>query len=157
MSVVVTIQGTPIEFPTTGESPNWAPAVVEFAQATEQALLTAAGPFDVPPTVDDITSFIPTNAFNNVVKLNFSPATVRSVQISYALSFSGPVATEAGTLQLLYDASKALNEKWSVLQEYIGETSSEIKVLDDGQLQLKVPTTYTSGKFSFSAKVLEQV
>ena len=69
MSTTIVIQGTVIEFPTSGESPNWAPAIVEFAEAVEAALQSVLGDFDVFPQ-----TFILSNNANsnlNIPNLNY--------------------------------------------------------------------------------------
>jgi hypothetical protein len=81
MSIQITIQGTVIDFPSSGQSPNWAPAIIEFAQAVEQALSGVVGPYDVSPQVIDIQNGIP----GNILALSFASSVVRSVQIMYSV------------------------------------------------------------------------
>lgn len=82
MSVVITIQGTVIEFPSSGQSPNWAPAVIEFAQAVEQALSGVAGDYDVSPQAIDITNGASSTP---ITALSFPTSVVRSVIIRYSI------------------------------------------------------------------------
>lgn len=158
MSVVINIKGTPIVFPSTGESPNWAPAMIEFAEATADAIDTAVSPYDVPATVVNIIQAQIGPTFN-ISSLSFSTNVVRSVVISYSIILNKAVGTnsESGTVYAYYDLSNT--PYWAVSRDYIGETYSDIGISNNGDVQLTISTAYgyTSGKISFSAKVLEQV
>lgn len=165
MSVIINVKGTPITFPSTGESPNWAPAVIEFAQATADALLGAVGPYDVPPTVNNIESAnIGTGPFS-IPELSFSVSLVRSVVISYSIILNITdimgvtigTNSEAGTVISYYDSNN--NPQWTLSRDYVGETYSEFSITSSGEVQLTIPSgyNYNSGKISFSAKALEQV
>jgi hypothetical protein len=157
MSVIINIKGTPIVFPSTGESPNWAPAITEFAEATASAIDSAVGPYDVSPTVLDITAANIGTTFN-INELSFSTAVVRSVVISYSiiLNKSSGTNSESGTVYGYYDINNTPN--WTVVRDYIGETYSTINIANDGDVELTISNSYgyTSGKISFSAKSLEQ-
>lgn len=157
MSVNINIKGTPITFPSTGESPNWAPSIIEFAEATAQAINAAVGPYDVPPTVIDIEAANIGTTFN-INELSFSTAVVRSVVISYSIILNKAVGTnsESGTVYGYYDVNNTPN--WTVTRDYIGETYSTINIANDGDVELTISGSYgyTSGKMSFSAKALEQ-
>lgn len=159
MSVVIEVKGTPITFPSTGESPNWAPAIIEFAQATADALVGAVGPYDVPPTVNNIPAFnIGTGPFS-IPELSFSISLVRSVVISYSiiLNKAGGTSSEAGTIISYFDSNN--NPQWTLSRDYVGETYSDFSITSSGEVQLTIPSGYgyIDGKISFSAKALEQV
>jgi hypothetical protein len=159
MSVIIEIQGTPIEFPSTGESPNWAPAVIQFAQSVETALSLVVNIDDVPSQSLNLTLeniLIP----RDITNLLFSPSRVRSANIDYSLYFvdnSSVVQTESGTLTLLYSGS------WSISREFFGEvvvggSLTTFTVTPAGQVQIQVNdlASYTQATISFSAKTLPQ-
>ena len=164
MSVIVNIKGTPIDFPSSGESPNWAPAVVEFAQAVENALVTAISDFDVPATVIEITSdniTFPTATTVNINELNFSIAIIRSFTVTYSIILNktlGGSVSESGTITAYYDSNNI--PKWTFTRDYVGEANVDFNVTDAGQVTFAVnePSSnfYSSGKLSFFAKTLEQ-
>jgi hypothetical protein len=157
MSVTITIQGTPIEFPSSGESPNWAPAVIEFAQATEQALLSAVGPYDIAHQVFNLVSDVNTNL--DITDLNFPTSAVRAGYIKYAVVRIGTVGlitttlSEAGNITVVYDGSA-----WTLTRDYVGDADCTFNITSAGQVQLTTPTLagYSSGKVSFSAQTLQQ-
>jgi hypothetical protein len=157
MSVTITIQGTPIEFPSSGESPNWAPAVIEFAQATEQALLSAVGPYDIAPQVFNLISDVNTNL--DITDLNFPTSAVRAGYINYSVVRIGVVGlvtttlSEAGQIVVVYDGSA-----WTLTRDYVGDADCTFKITTAGQVQITTPTLagYSSGKISFSAQTLQQ-
>jgi hypothetical protein len=159
MSVIINIQGTPIEFPSSGESPNWAPAVIEFAQATAQALLSATGPYDISQRVVSLTNNINTDL--DIEFLNFPIAAVRAGYIKYSIirNYESSSLVEAGNIICVYDSSRPTNQRWTLSRDYVGnDTGSTFKMTDDGQVQITTTslTGYTSGKISFSAQALQQ-
>lgn len=152
MSVIITIQGTPIEFPSSGESPNWAPAVIEFAQAVENAILSAVGPYDIASQVFNLSSDINNNT--DITDLNFPTAAVRSAYIKYAVIRVGTTTKiESGNILAVYDGSS-----WTLSRDYIGDADCTFNITSAGQVQITTPTLagYSSGKVSFSAQALQQ-
>ncbi len=113
MSQII-IQGQIIEFPNSGGSPNWAPAVIEFAEAVEGALAGVAGTYDVAPQVYDIASDV--NTLVNVPLLTFPVANVRSAFIRYAIYRVSDTITESetGTLEIVYNN---LTGTWQISRE----------------------------------------
>lgn len=160
MSVIIEIQGTPIEFPSTGESPNWAPAVIQFAQSVEQALLAGGSPYDIAPQVYSIPADNYPTSDIEIPNLFFSSLLVRSAVVSYSLFFIdelSAVTSETGTLTCLYNGSD-----WTLTRDYVGEAiggTVQFVISSSGQIYIKSPinlTDYTDSKISFSAKTLAQ-
>lgn len=156
MAVNVTIQGTVIQVPESGDSPNWAPAITAFAEATATALSAAVGTFDVSPQVFAIDNFNPgTNV--SIPSLTFSTSDVRGALIKYAchrLTDSLEVSEE-GTLNIIYNASNATGSKWSVSRVAVGDASISFAISDTGQISLS--TTLLAGlnhtgQLSYSAQ-----
>lgn len=158
MAVVVTIQGTEIEFPTPGESPNWAPAVLEFAQAVEDALQAAIGDFDVFPQTFILTS----NANSNldIPNLNFPIDEVRSAFITYSVyrSTATNSSFDSGEMVVIYDS---LNTTWYLQREADSNSDTDImfNITSAGQIQITTTSlsgTGYSGRIAFSAQALTQ-
>lgn len=157
MSVIITIQGTPIEFPSTGESPNWAPAVIEFAQATEDALNAAVGLADIPPTVIPLPNT--TVGFIPVTDLEFSNSIVRAGYITYAIirKSTTTTLTEAGNIVVVYNGSV-----WTLTRDYVGDADCQFDITSGGNITINIPNaisgTYDSANsnISFSATAVLQ-
>jgi hypothetical protein len=158
---LIVINNTPIEFPEVAESPDWSPAVVEFAQQVEAALNVAIGQFDVAPQVMVFDAYnagqtIPVN------NLLFPTANVRATYITYAIYRSTSLSTvsEAGFIVAVYDASQPSNNKWQFTQGPVtGDTSVDFSVTDLGQFQItcnNIAGTSHSGRISYSAKAVLQ-
>jgi len=157
MSTVITIQGTVISFPTSGESPNWSQPIVDFATAVEGALNSIVGPADVPPQVFIIDSYNPgTNI--NIPGLTFSTTVVRSALIRYAVYRTTTTATayESGILNIVYNTNSGV---WEVSRQYIGDGQLTFSVTNVGQVQFSTAALAGlnhSGKISFAASALLQ-
>jgi hypothetical protein len=122
MSVQINISGTTIEFPSSAQSPNWAPALIEFAQTVEGALSGVVGTYDVPPQV---ISLVNNGVKTDITALSFPTNLVRSVTVRYGfyrqIETSPAVFSkqyETGTLLLVSDSSG-----WVLQREFIGNTT----------------------------------
>lgn len=159
MAILIKIQNQVIEFPESAASPNWAPALVEFAQAVEAALASVVGGFDVAPQVQNIDIHNP--GINiDITELNFPVVNVRSATIYYSVyrkTDSAEVA-EGGTIEITYvEGNPALN-KWEFLQSSAGDAKISFLVTDLGQLQFTtetLPGLNHTGFISFRAIALE--
>lgn len=159
MSRSITIQGTEIEFPESGESPDWGEAVEEFAIAVEGALDGVAGAFDVSPQVMNIDAYNPTSSATDVSNLSFSTATVRAAVINIAVSrqTNTTKATEISVLQIVYNSSNSIGSKWEMTRECTGDGSITYTITDAGQIQFETATVSGSshtGILSYSARAL---
>lgn len=161
MSFTITIQGTPIEFPSSAASPNWAPGIIEFAQAVETTLSGVVGQFDVAPQVYTGDASNPgTNV--DLPNLTFANSSVRSATIQYSVyrTTTTEDRAEAGTLQAVYNPNNGVGLKWEMTRDYVGDGAITFNITDTGQVQF---TTSTLGgtthfmRISYSAKALEQV
>lgn len=157
MSIKINIQGTLIDFPTSGQSPNWAPAIVDFAQAVEQTLNGIANENDVSPTVINLSN----NVVNeNITALSFASSVVRSAEIRYSVyrKNNDPyVEAESGTLTVVYTGSD-----WEIQREYMSNQptpSVEFSISNTGQISYTSSLINVSGyegKLSFAAQTLSQ-
>ena len=114
MSVEINIQGTLIDFPSSGQSPNWAPAIIEFAQAVETTLIGVVGPYDVSPQVIDILN-VPSQ--QDILALSFASTVVRSAEIKYSVYRKNDdpyVEAETGTLSVVFTGST-----WYIQREFM--------------------------------------
>lgn len=136
MSFKINIQSKVINFPDTSESPNWAPAVVAFAKAVEEALAVSTGAYDIAPQVLTIDAYNPgTNI--DVDNLSFPPAEVIKVEITYSVyrDTSTTTVVEGGNLELVYDETRPVNQKWDVVRTRQGDAQISFSITDLGQVQ----------------------
>lgn len=160
MSIPLVIAGQVINFPSSAESPDWSPAIIQFAQAVTAALSSAVGPYDVPPQTQNIDASNPgTNV--NITSLSFPISQVRSAFIYYAVyrTTSTTTAYEAGTLNIVYNPSNPIGMKWEIGQERVGDAQIVFNVTDTGQVQFSTALLggiNHTGRISFNAHSLLQ-
>lgn len=157
----ILIKGTPIAFPDSGSSPNWAPAVVEAVEALTDAVNSVTATYDVPPQVQNIDANNSSNDVN-INNLNFPASDVRAATIFYSVNRqtedSGPPdgqeVVEAGLLEINYNASRPTNQKWELIRTGGGDAKIDFTITDLGQVQFSTqPLTGIShtGIISFRA------
>lgn len=125
MSVRLTVGTQVIDFPSSGQDPNWAPAVIQFAQAVTDQLSSIASQFDISPRVQILT----TDANSNIVvnSVVFPSGSVRSFTFNYAIyrtNGSGGGTTtlaENGTVSGVYKTTTAT---WALQHEFDGVRQS---------------------------------
>jgi hypothetical protein len=138
----ITIKGTPIQFPDSGASPNWAPAVIESVEALADAVNSVTATYDVPPQVQNIDANNNSNNVN-VNNLNFPASDVRAATVYYSVNRvtgnSGPPdaeeVVEAGTLEINYKASRPNGTKWELIRTGGGDGKINFNITDLGQIQ----------------------
>jgi hypothetical protein len=158
MSISITINNQVITFPGDGDSPDWAPAIVQFAEAVAGALSISVNPNDVAPQSFTIDSF--NSASNvNIPALSFPTSTVRAVFIRYSVyrTTSSANADEAGDIIAEFNANNSTGHKWSFSQGNITGQGGQISfnMTDSGQIQFSTtPLSGTghAGKISFDAR-----
>lgn len=156
----INIRDTVINFPDSGTSPNWAPAVIAFAQAVEDALNLLVGSADVSPQNYTIDAFNPVTS-QNIPNLLFSTSIVRAAFIRYSVyrTTSLSTVTETGTIIVVYNASNPVSNKWEIIQYKTGDASISFAITDTGQMQFTTTTlagTGHAGKIAFAAQALLQ-
>jgi hypothetical protein len=138
----ILIKGTEIDFPSSGASPNWAPAVIEAVEALADAVNSVTATYDVPPQVQNIdANNSSTNV--NVNNLNFPAADVRAATVYYSVhritEDSGPPdgqeVVEAGTMEINYNASRPVTQKWELIRTGGGDALIDFTITDLGQIQ----------------------
>jgi hypothetical protein len=161
MAIQIQIQGTVINFPSSGENPNWAPAVIEFAQLVEVALNAAIGPYDIAAQTYNIDAY--NTGGIDIPNLSFDNSVVRSAKIviSTYRTNTSPSITVAETrdIDIVYNPTGPTNGKWEIEQERMGNASISFSVSDSGQFSF-ITTSIGSGThtgiLSFSARALTQ-
>lgn len=157
MSVPITISGTTINFPSSGESPNWAPAVIEFAQAVAGALVSVAGPFDIPPQIYVMTSNANTNV--NIPNLAFPTSTVRGAFIRYAVyrNTNSTTEVETGNIMIVYNPAGPGGNKWAITRDFVGDADVTFSITDVGQVQFSstaISGSSHNGVITYTAQAL---
>lgn len=157
---LITIAGTPIEFPNTGNSPIWSDAVIQFAQAVELALSGLIGPGDIGKHYFPLTSGQNPVSNLTVVGLFFDPLVVRSAFVRYYVyrTTTATKVAEAGTMTMVYNPDNSAGSKWEVSRQFIGDAEVTLTMLDSGQVQITttaIAGSNHSGTVGFVAQVLE--
>lgn len=111
-----------INFPDAGSSPSWAPALIDFAVAVEQALLGIASPFDISPRVQTLTSDANTNL--NIDQVIFPSGSVRGFAFNYAIYRTNAVTAvaEKGYVNGVFNT---LTSVWDIQHEFNGPRQSD--------------------------------
>ena len=167
-TIPITIGDTIIQFPNTGASPNWAPAIIQFAQLVGIQLQSISSPFDVAPTVQVLTSNINVGIplTGNGANLAFPHGSVRSYNFTYAVyqDSTGAGATSIATTGNVIGVYNSTITAWTIQHEYAGSVQSNgqpwVTFDMDTNDQLLLTTvgipgaTYdsTSSTISYSAK-----
>lgn len=122
MSVRLTIGTQIISFPTSGTDANWAPAVVQFAQAVADQLAAIASQFDISPRVQILTSDANTNI--DVSGCTFPSGSVRSFNFVYAIYRTNGVDTlaEEGAVNAVFNTDTSA---WSLQHEFEGQRQTD--------------------------------
>lgn len=155
MAITLTIQGKIIDFPSSAQSPNWASALVEFAEAVEAALDGVAGDYDVAPEILTISSDV--NTLVDIETLSFPTANVRGAFIRYAFERSSDTTTEVetGSLDIIYNDDTG---SWQSSREAVGtDTGLTFTVTNTGQVQYSTTAiggTFVSGALTYTAQAL---
>jgi len=164
MSIQIEIQGTIVNFPSSGESPLWSTAIIQFAQLVETAVTSAVGTYDVTAQTYNIDAY---DVGTNVVipNLVFDNTVVRSATLiisTYRTNTTGPVTlSETRTIDIVYNPANATNNKWEIAQVRTGASANiTFNITDAGQFRFTTTTTGAGthlGVLSFSGKALTQV
>lgn len=153
----ITISGTVIDFPDSSESPNWAEAVILFAQTVADALQGVVGSFDVSPQSFVIDSYNPGTDIT-LPQLTFSTTDVRAAFISYAVHRTTDTPAELDETGMLWVVYNNQNGVWDISREKAGNASITFSITNAGQVQFSTTAMAGSdhtGFITYSAKALE--
>lgn len=156
----INIRGTIIDFPDSAESPNWAPAVIQFAEEVAAALDLIIGPFDVAPQVLNIDAYNP-GVNVNLPNLAFSTTQVRGAIVNYSVfrQTDSNKAAESGLFIIVYNPDGPVNNKWAIAQQKVNDASISFSITDNGQFQFtttSIAGLNHTGRVTYYAKALEQ-
>lgn len=143
------IKGTPIQLVDSAGSPNWAPSVIEAIEALTDAVNSVTATFDVSPQTQNIDA---NNSSTDVSinNLSFPSSDVRAATVYYSVyrktDDSGPPdgqeVTEAGTLEINYNNSRPVNQKWEMVRSGGGFAYVTFEITDLGQITFStIPLT----------------
>jgi hypothetical protein len=159
---ILNINGQVIDFPASAASPNWAPAIIQFAQAVESALAISVGTYDVSPQTMLINIYNSASDVN-INALSFPTSDVRSVFIRYSVfrTTSTNTAYEAGDMIAMYNPNNPVTEKWTLTlgNRTGGGAQISFSVTDTGQFRFSttaLPGSSHTGQLTFEARALEQ-
>ena len=123
-TIPITIGDTIIQFPNSGASPSWSPAIIQFAELVSIQLQSISSPFDVAPTVQVLTSNINAgiNLTGNGANLSFPHGSVRSFDFTYALyqDSTGAGATSIAVTGTVIGVYNTTTTSWTIQHEYAG-------------------------------------
>jgi hypothetical protein len=160
-TIPITIGTTVIQFPNTGSSPAWSPAVIQFAEAVSLALQASGSPFNVAPTVQTLSNNL--NASINLTgsgsNLSFPSGSVASFTFTYSVYrvSSSTSKTQEGVVTGVFNT---VTSTWSLRHVFGGDVQSDgtpfctFEINGSDELLLStaiIAGTYTTGRISYSA------
>ena len=156
MAIPITIGSTIIDFPSSADAPNWAPAIIEAFQAVEAALQGFVGPFDVAPQTFVIDAYNPGNNID-IPGLTFPPSDVRAAYIRYTVhrSTDSNEVNEQGELWAVYNDTNGI---WDFSEVKSDNASIEFNITNVGQVQFSTTTIAGlnhEGFITFTAQSLQ--
>jgi hypothetical protein len=133
----IIIQGTPINFPNDGASPDWSPAIIQFAESVATALSNVVGTYDVSPQQFILTN-IPNDVSTSVPNLSFSPDVVNGAIVTYSIQriTSSVTVSETGMLTCDYNPTNTPGELWQLVRESDGNSNVTFTMSDEGQISI---------------------
>jgi hypothetical protein len=155
---IITIGSQVINFPNSSASPDWSPAIIQFAKAVSQILNTVSGAFDVPNQTFTIDIYNPgTNI--DIPALAFPITQVRAASVNYSVfrQTSTTTAYETGIILAVYNPSNPPGSAWEFNIQRVGDAQITFNILDSGQVQFTTQTLTGInhvGKISFVASSL---
>lgn len=146
----IDINGTTVNMPLSGASPNWAPAIIQLFQLIAEALAINVTPYDIPPQTYNMVSNINSNVA--IPNMEFPPAAVSGGVIFYSVSrTASPAASsdQSGILMFNYDPATLT---WQLNNEWVGPGAGiTFTIAPDGQVSYSTTSLsgYVSGYISF--------
>lgn len=128
-AIPIVIGGTLIEFPNTGASSQWSPAIIQFAEAVAAALASHGNVYDIAPTVQTLTNNLNTGIWlnGNGSNLAFPSTAVRSFTLNYAIfrntqSVGAMNESSSGIVEGVYNT---ITSTWALEHSFQGDTQSD--------------------------------
>lgn len=160
---ILTVNNIPFNYPEPGSPPGtWGEPATGWATEVTEVLGNIQGPNDIIETTFNIQNNI--SVFTTIAGLSFNTGEVRSAVINYSIyrtSTANPSGfSESGTIQITYDNSAGVGDKWSfTVYGITGNSGVTFTLTDAGQFQYKstdINATGYSGIMNFRAKSLAQ-
>jgi hypothetical protein len=153
----ITINNIPINFPNTAQSPDWSPAVIQFAKTVADYLATISIAGVVQPSQVDISAY---NGVTNqtITGLIFNPATVRGAEVLYTVyrETNTNSGAEVGLLHVVYNTA---TNSWEISRTYTGDSKTSFNITSAGQIRytnIALAGTGHTGNITFTARVINQ-
>lgn len=155
MSVTLTVNGIPFDYPTEGSPAPWGEAATGWAEQVTTVINSLRGVADIIETGSDILNNQSTPV--NLADMRFDPSIVRQFTINGAI-------TRTYDSSLVYEEFEIKGIKkatgWDLRIQGQSDSGVRFSILDDGQVQytstnLPVVTTY-SGLCKFNAVAILQ-
>lgn len=155
----IIITGTPIDFPNSAAAPNWAPAVIQFAELVAAALSEIVGTYDVIPQRFVIDT-APNGSDVPITNLSFSTTNVRGAFIQYSVyrNTSAITVSETGNLMIVYNPTNGTGEKWEITRDFVGDADVTFDIDDTGQININLTAlagTAHNGFISYTGRALQ--
>ena len=128
MSIPVIIQGTIIDFPSSGQSPDWSSAVIQFAEAVSQAftstLVINTVSSDYSATIND--NIIQVNAIGGPISITLPTPSLVTGKIFYIqkIDASTNTVTVVGTIN--GQSNFIIHDQWELISIYSDGTQYEL-------------------------------
>lgn len=150
---ILTIAGTPYNYPDEGTEPGWGSDATDWAQAVTDVINTLVAPGDILQTTFTLQDNTATPTI--VSGLRFDPTVVRAANITYSVNRNGQ--NQAGLLLLNYNQSGATGSKWVITEaNKIGDVGVTFSIDDTGQVYYLSTSTGFTAAITFAAKTLNQ-
>lgn len=162
MSVTLTVNNTPYEYPASGDEPGWGEAATGWAQEVTDVLNSILTSDDILQTTFTVANNI--SVATNVTGLSFNIASARAAFVEYSIYRKSDSTTsgtaESGVMHLIYDTSAASGSRWTLVVSGIaGNAGVTFTITDAGQIQYKstdIGATNYNGVMKFTARTLQQ-
>ena len=153
----IIVQGNVIEIPESGESPNWAPAIIQAFVAISDALQGIVGNFDVSPQSFVIDSYNPgTNI--SIPDLSFPTSDVRAAFVRYTVHRTTDTPAEADETGMLWIVYNDNNGSWDISREKSGDAFITFDITNAGQVRFSTTAIAGSnheGFITYTAQALQ--
>lgn len=162
MSITLTVNNIPYDYPDSGTPPGWGEGATGWATEVTEVLGELLGPNDIIETTFNIQNNIA--VFTNIANLTFNTGQVRGAEIQYSI-YRTSTATpsgkaESGTINIVYDNAAGSGSKWNYTVFGItGNSGVTFNLTDAGQFQYKstdIGALGYSGIMVFTAKSRSQ-
>lgn len=160
MSIRLVVGSQVIEFPSSGQDANYAPAIIQFAQAVTDQLAAISSQFDISPRVQVLSSNA--NSGLAVDSCVFPSGSVRSFTFTYAI-YRKSSTTNLAEDGIVTGVFNTTTSTWSLEHEFNGAKQSAAGIpyhtfsMSGDQLEISTAAiggSYDSvnSKLSYSAK-----